>query len=178
MPGHSKSPPRAQLAAVATPDIGGVRVRRHVLEVETERIMNLVRKVGYRLRHWLRTMPEDRVAMRFDRETNTHYPVLDPNGNPLTEPLVPDKDWLENAEWYSKTMLGLLKEQRERARLAPKDGALAIDDATLEAELDALTIERIKTMPEEEFRKLLAERAIEVQPAEPAAPVETDDDTI
>lgn len=149
---------RTTLGAVATPVVAGVVVQRHLLDVEAERMMHLLTKVGRRLRHWLKVMPEERAAMRYDRETFTHHPILDATGNHVTEPLIPDKDWLETADWYQKTMLGLLREQRERAKMAPGKGGLPVDDETFELELAQLAQDAVRAMPVEELQKLLAER--------------------
>lgn len=170
--------PRSQIGQVATPSVGGVNLpRRHVLDVETERLMNLCMRVGRRLRNWIRKMPEERAAMRFDRETGTHYPILDQDGKQVMEPLIPDRDWIENAEWYQRTLLSLLREQRERAKMTSGKGGPALDDATFEDELRELARQTIREMPESDLRALLAERTIEVEPTEPTGKAK-DDDTI
>lgn len=151
---------RSSLVAVQTPAVQGVVVKCHMLDLETERMMGLVRKVGRRLRHWMVTMPETRAAMYYDRENFCHHPLLDENGKQLTEPLIPDKDWLETADWYQKSMLGLLKEQRERAKMADGKGGLPIDDATFEAELAELAKQAVREMSTEELQRLLAERTV------------------
>ncbi len=141
---------------MATPEVGGVQVARHVLDVETERLLHLARRVGLRLRTWARQMPTERAAvLNIDGEW---IPVLDDEGKPVMMPLIPDKEFRENAEWYSKSILGLLKEQRERAKLTPNNGGAPIDDETFELELADLARQTIREMPEAELAKLLAER--------------------
>lgn len=167
---------RSQLGQVADTAVGGTKIRRHTLEVETERLMNLTRRVGTRLRTWLMRMPEERAAMRYDHETNTHHPLLDADGKQLTEPLLPDKDWIENAEWYSKTMLNLLREQRERAKMGAGKGGPPLTDEEYEAELADLRRAAVLEMPADELRALLAMRPIDVGGSS-SPPVQGSDDS-
>lgn len=152
---------RDRLAPVVTPEVGGVRIRRPVLEAETASMLQLVRRVRRRLLHWMRTMPEERSAVR--RTEHGWEPILNADGQIVTQPLIPDQEWRESAEWVSKTLLGLLKEQRERAKLRPGGGAAAVDDATFDAELKELARAAIAEMSDDELRLALAARtAIDV----------------
>jgi hypothetical protein len=76
------------IPTVATPEVAGVTVRRHVLDHEAARLAGLASRVGKRLSYWLREHQE-----------------------------LPDAGWLESARWYGTTIQGLLKEQRLRSQL-------------------------------------------------------------
>lgn len=162
---------KRSLVAVATPEVGGTSLRRHLLEAEAERLMLILRRVQRRLLHWVRVMPNERAAVR--RTEDGWEPILDKDGNQIMMPLIPDHEFVQSADWCTRTMLGLLKEQRERAKFAVgTKGALPIDDETLEAELAELARTHVLELSDAELAKLIAERAIEV----PSTPVATSDD--
>jgi hypothetical protein len=82
--------PTSAFPAVPTADIGGVSVRRHTLTAQAEQLVSLTGRIGRRLNHWLRTHRDG----------------------------VPSAEFFEAFRYYQAALLGLLREQRERARLA------------------------------------------------------------
>jgi hypothetical protein len=76
---------------------------------------------------------------------------------------LPDEDWRENFDLYQRAVLGLLKEQRERQKLADavakRGGAAVLSSGEYEAELLSLARETIRAMPDEELQALIAERS-------------------
>lgn len=116
------------LPAIATPEVGGVRMRRHVLDAQASGLAHLARRLRTRLVYALRELPEGAM---------------------------PDRDWRETYELYERTVTNLLKEQRERAKLKPAGPERPEDGAPLtpeeEAELRELAkgaIDTIATEPE------------------------------
>ena len=82
---------------------------------------------------------------------------------------IPDEDWRLTMREYSTAVLGLLREQRERARMAhasfAKGQAAVLTDQDYEAELASLAKEAIRMMPKSDLKALLKERVdIEVKP--------------
>lgn len=125
--------------------------------------MAITSRLGGRLRYWLRGVPAEVPIMRGYGEEAT--PVLDAKGEPVMQPVMPDKDWRETYDLYTKSVLGMLKEQRERAKLvAAGKGGLPLTDAEADAELAELVRDSIRSMPPDELRALLAERVIDVPP--------------
>lgn len=76
----------------SAPSISGVSVRRHTLTAQAEQLTSLTGRIGRRLNHWLRTHREG----------------------------VPSAEFFEAYRYYQAALLGLLREQRERARLGCK----------------------------------------------------------
>ncbi len=113
---------KPSLPLVETPDVGGVRLRRHVLDVQASALAHLAKRLRSRLAITLRRLPEDAL---------------------------PDKEWRDNFELYEKTVMDLLKEQRMRAAMpkpgpdAPEAGAPLTPEE--EAELAELAREAIDT---------------------------------
>ncbi len=160
----------SKLPEVTTPVIGGVRITRHVLDLEAGSLAWLARRVGRRLQRWLKQCPEEIQGFRIEWKQGQPVPVpmLHPNGEPVMVPALPDGEFRETWRWYQATILGLLKEQRERARLAPGKGAPIISDEDYAVALRELVAEQVRTLPENELHELLAARAnpepIEVKP--------------
>lgn len=157
------------IGAVTTQAIGGVSVKRHVLDLETGHMMHITRRIGRRLTKWLRETPELVPGFRAIWEEGhvSLHPMLHPDGSPVMVPSLPDEMFRESYKLYASTLLGLLREQRERAKLTSKNGALPISDEDYQAGIRELVAESIRSMPEAELRELLAAReqaAIEVQP--------------
>ena len=75
---------------------------------------------------------------------------------------LPSEAFLATFKEAGIVVLGLLKEQRERAKLKPGNGAPAIDDATFEKQLGELVRQTIVTMPKRELDELMRLRAIDV----------------
>lgn len=73
----------------------------HDLTVQSKMLSSLTRRIGVRLNYWLR-----RTA-RLNTEA----------GNPDDEAPIPSPEFLEAFRYYQAALLGLLKEQRERAKL-------------------------------------------------------------
>lgn len=121
---------RAQLEPVATPEVGGVVIRRHVLECEAARAMHLARRLGMRLRAQL-------IA-------------LGPRS-------LPDEEWRETAEIYERILRSLLVEQRERAKLKP-NAKPPISDEDAMAELAVLARQAVMTMPLADLQALMLAR--------------------
>lgn len=136
-----------------------MRIARHPLEREASRMMTICRRIGLRLNRWFRDMPLEQAAqyaIRIPGELPVIAPRLDAEGNPIMEPVVPDRDMMEAFRWYQSAVLGLLKEQRARA--AMKHGRPEITDAEMEAELRELAADTVRTMPQAELDALLSER--------------------
>lgn len=134
----------SKLASVATPSIGGVAVYRHVLDLEAATMTLIMRRLGQRIKCWF-------------RNTKTS----DPSDHKVGSGSLPDEDARESIKLYTQGMLGLLKEQRERAKLTPKTGAVILDEATFEAELRTLVATTIRSMPDAELRAMLQEREVQ-----------------
>ena len=150
----------SKLPEVATPHVGGVRVTRHVLDLEAGSLAWLARRVGRRLNRWLKQCPEEIRGhlIEWKQGVPVSVPMLNASGDPIMVPALPDGEFRENWRWYQTTILGLLKEQRERAKLTPKNGAPILTDEEYQAELRVLVAESVRSMPEDELRELLAAR--------------------
>lgn len=91
------SQPQRRVTRKAAPDVpqvmsaavGGLVVGKHTLTSQSKLLESLCGRVGRRLSRWL----------------TEHQGAL------------PDQQWVEAYRYYQATLLGLLKEQRERARL-------------------------------------------------------------
>ena len=124
------------LPSVVTPQIGGVRVERHKLDVEVHRLAHLLRSAGKRLQ---RAFAES-AAQGADGDKAL------PQGH------------LELLEWHAKTCKWLLAEQRARAMLAPETGLETMSEAQYQSELRALARETIQEMDDDDLAGLLVER--------------------
>lgn len=71
---------------------------------------------------------------------------------------LPDRDAVENLKWYSGTCLGLLKEQRERGKLAKLSGLSELSEAEHAHALELFKRETLLAMSDDELEKLAAER--------------------
>lgn len=101
---------------------------------------HLARRIGMRLRRWL---------------VSTELPVDAPGEKVKAEPL-PDETTIKLMQWYSHAVLGLLKEQRERAKQAGKgapvmtDEEFALEDAKIRDEIrNALSVAELERLLEE-----------------------------
>lgn len=133
---------------VATPTIGDVQLRRHILDREAAGLAKIAQRLGLRLRASLRQ---------------------------LADGVLPDGEWRETYRWYQDTVLGLLKEQRMRSTL--KDGRPPLTDEEYNTELTALARETLHGMSRTEVEQLLKEGAIDVD-ASTAAPPSVDADAV
>jgi hypothetical protein len=118
--------------SVAIAEIGGVRIHRHVLEREAATLACTLRKLGVRIRYWLRA-------------TDEHKPL-------------PDETLIASWNVWQSGILGLLKEQRERAKLTPKNGAAVLTDEEYQEALSDLVRQSLAAMPDDELEQLLAMR--------------------
>lgn len=107
-------------------------VSKNVLHAETTRLASIMTRVGRRLKN--------------------HIGKLDGRG-------VPDEGTRETLRWYKDAVLGLLKEERERARFAAASGLNEIPEAEHQEALDAFRRETMLEMSDEEMAKLVDERA-------------------
>lgn len=123
------------MVPVATPEVAGVVVQRHTLDLEARRLSTLASRLGRRLKRTLVALPPE---------------------------IVPNEDWRKSFELYERTVINMLREQRERAKLAAKGGGPPLGDAEFEAELAALAKETLEGMPEREFRALCAARLAQI----------------
>lgn len=155
----------AKLPAVQTPTHGGVTLRRHVLDLEAAKLTWINRRVGQRLSRWLRGAPE--LVQGFTHEWEDGHPVTTPmlekDGSPVMVPLLPDEPFRESWKIYASTTLGLLREQRERAKLGAKTGAVVLSDEEMQAALEEMLEVELKAMPEEKLQRILAAR-VKVEP--------------
>ena len=170
--------PHYQLPSVAAPNVGGATIKRHPLEQEADRLMSLCGRLGKRLSLWLGRVPME-VQLYRNAGTDEQEPLYHPDGKPITVPGMPDRDWLETFDLYTRAVMGWAKEQRERAKLTPGKGGLALSDAEYETELAELAKETVLAMPRAELETLLAQRGainIEPGPAEPPKAEDHDDE--
>lgn len=185
-----KAPGSIALAPIENPDVGGVRFRKHPLEIEAGRLNQIAHRLGNRLLMWLRETEEDgapgkarkpkmtkltRVVGR-DMESGRllEDPVVDKDGNEMLVPILPNEDFRDTFKLYERAVRNLLVEQRARAAMGAGKGGAPLDDATFKAGLDDLVRETIKSMPIGELRELLKGRAIDVEqpPADVVVPAD------
>jgi hypothetical protein len=177
--------PSIALAPIENPDVGGVRFRKHPLEIEAGRLNQIAHRLGNRLLMWLRETEEQpekpgmarrpkmtkltRVVGR-DMESGRllEDPVVDKDGNEMLVPILPNEDFRDTFKLYERAVRNLLVEQRARAAMGVGKGGAPLDDATFKAGLDELVRETIKSMPIAELRELLKARAIDVEQQPPA----------
>lgn len=95
--------PRSSFPPVPASSVGGVAVGEHTLTKQAEQLEKLNRRIGQRLDLWLRNHPG----------------------------ALPDGDFVEAYRYHSASLIGLLKEQRERAR----DGGPPVPTEVLVAQL-------------------------------------------
>lgn len=107
-------------------------VSKEMLTVETGRLAVIMARVGKRLKNYIGKLGPD---------------------------VLPDPDTMESARWYSATVLGLLKEQRERGLLAAKAGLAELSEAEHAEALEAFRRETLLAMSDDELERLKAERA-------------------
>lgn len=117
------------LVELAQPTTGAV-MRWHALSREAGALAKLAKRMGQRLRLWMEKNPE----------------------------VMPDADVRFTFDMYTKAVLGLLKEQRERAKLAMSSDAPVISDLEFEKQLRELAKRTIAEMPEAELQAMLEER--------------------
>lgn len=107
----------------------------------TSSLAFLAQKLSCRLRYWMRETQIDKIS----------------GSGPI-----PDQDWRETFDLYQKTVLGLLKEQRERQKLTDavikKGGAAVLTSGEYDAELMSLARETVLGMPQDQLDALIAER--------------------
>lgn len=93
--------PKTGVRKLPSVTLDSVTVATHDLTRQSAMLESLCKRVGIRLSFWLnRTMRETTAA-----------------GRPKEEAPVPSAEWLEAFRYYQAALLGLLKEQRERAKL-------------------------------------------------------------
>lgn len=112
--------------------LGSYDVSKDVLHQETIRLAAITMRVGRRLKNYI---------------------------GKLGDHATPDEDTRETMRWYKDTVLGLLKEQRERARLAAAAGVPELSEPEYDKAIAALKREALLEMSDEEMAKLMAERA-------------------
>lgn len=120
------------LKPVHVPEVEGVKVRRHVLDHEASRVAGIAQRLGKRLNYRMRLQGAHEL---------------------------PDQEWRETYELYAKIVLGLLREQRERAKLSPATGAPALSDEEFSRELAEFRRETVHSLSDEEIRAEVARRA-------------------
>lgn len=97
-----------------TVTIGGVAVSKHTLTAQAEQLASLTGRIGRRLNHWLRTHPD----------------------------VLPSAEFFEAFRYHQAALLGLLREQRERARLA---GGEPMSDEDYERAVQELRTEILRS---------------------------------
>lgn len=93
--------PRVGLPSVPSVTLGDVTLGSHSLTKQAERLESVCARIGRRLDYWLRRTMRDTMK--------TH-------GSEIEAPL-PSEEFLEAFRYWQAALLGLLKEQRERAVL-------------------------------------------------------------
>lgn len=128
------------------------RRKRPSLDVETERSVHLLRRLGQRARRWLIAHEEELTVVEIIGRTE--------QGEPIEREVVVPADVIDAVKVHAKGVVDLLREQRERAKLKPL--APVLSDAEFETELRELALETLRTLPQEEFERLaLARGAID-----------------
>jgi hypothetical protein len=115
---------KAGLPSVPTVTLADVTVGLHDLTQQSKVLESICRRIGIRLNYWLR-----RTA-----RMNTDA------GRAVDEAPLPSAEFLEAFRYYQAALLGLLKEQRERAKLQG----------------DAPTEEQLQAQFADELRRALA----------------------
>jgi len=118
------------------------------LRAQSERYLGILERLGQRL---METMSVD-----------------------VNEAGTPTRDYNRSLANYSKGMLGLLAEQRERTKLkllAGKAGQVPLTDEEYEAEMAQLGLQAVRELPAEQLRAELERRGVRVLEVE-----ERDDD--
>lgn len=151
----------SKLSSVTANSVGGVAIKKHVLELEASSFAWITRKIGRRLHRWLKATPDEIQGhmSKWEEGRLVTYPMLHADGSPVMVPCIPDQDFRETYRWYSSSVTNLLREQRERAKMGPKNGGPALSDEDFEKGLQDLVAHAIRTMPETQLRELLQERA-------------------
>lgn len=108
--------PRSGFPAVVVAPVEGITVGTHALTAQAEQLQSLTLRVGKRLSYWL-------------RKTNA---TMD----------LPPEEWIEVFRYYQAALLGLLKEQRERAKMQSGDG---LTDEQLKDTFKAQLVEALET---------------------------------
>ena len=111
-----------------------------------------------------------RVVGSDDRGKPIVEQMRDKDGNPLMEPFLPGEDFRESYRFYTTSVLGMLKEQRERAKLVKGAGAPPLNDDEYNAELELIEEQAVMEMSKERLEELLRKRgAIDAQATEAGA---------
>lgn len=127
----------SKIPSVATANVGGVHITRHILELEAASMAWSLHRLGLRIKQWFRqTRSKAGEAVVF-----------------------PDQGQLMCIAEYNRGVLGLLREQRERAKMGAKTGAPPLDDEAFEKGVQELVAHAVRTMPEAQLRELLQDRA-------------------
>ncbi len=168
----------AAIAGLASPNVGGVVLKRHPLELEAARSLSIAKRIGRRLIRWAaqvegkETELERTIGRDPDTGVDIRETVKDPaTGEAIMVPILPDKDFLASWELYERSVRNLLQEQRHRATMGTDKGGQAMDDATFDAKIAELTRRAVLEMPKAELEALLRQRSIDV-PAQPFASVD------
>lgn len=106
--------------------LGGVTFGRHLLDVEGERLQTITAMVGRRIKKWLGANPKGFLDERF----------------------------IDVFRYYQATVLGQLREQRERASVA---GASTMTTEQLEAQFQVEVLRAIRTFSPADWE--IADRA-------------------
>ena len=101
--------------------IGGVIVGKHTLTVQAEQLESITARIGRRLNHWLKTTPN----------------------------AVPGGEFLEAFRYYQAALLGLLREQRERARRAGDDPN--VSDEALAVQFKQEVVNALRTFTDDDW---------------------------
>jgi hypothetical protein len=117
--------PHNRFPPVTTPMIGGVTVGKHTLTAQAEQLESITGRIGRRLSHWLRTNRDG----------------------------VPSAEFFEAFRYYQAALLGLLREQRDRARLAAGERE-SVPTEVLEAQLREEFLRAAHTFTPEEWAML------------------------
>lgn len=160
------------MAASGTAAIQGtasaVPLGRHRLQLEAQRHLGVVRRIGRRLANWLDRSKDlevdlERIVGR-DPESGRDLTelVTDADGKHVKVPLLPDADFRQNWELYERALRNLLAEQRARAALADKSPAPQISDEVYEAQIAQLARKAVMEMPRAELEALLTARRMNI----------------
>lgn len=147
---------------------------RSQLQFEASRSLGIARRVGRRLMRWVKQIDGHEIELEriVGRDPETGVDImetvysndLDVHGKrkPIMVPLLPSKDFLQSWELYERTVRNLLQEQRARAAMATKDGAVQVSDEVFDAQIAELARRAIVEMPRAELEALLKERRMNI----------------
>lgn len=156
----------ATVAALVQPEIDGVRLKRHPLELEASRSLQIAKRVGRRLVRWIRVLEREEVTLQRvvgrDPESGRDLfeDVKNAEGEPIMVPVLPDEDFRKSWDLYERTVRSLLAEQRMRYAMVREQPP--ITDEQYKRDLAELARDAVLNMPRAELEQLLRQRHVDI----------------